>query len=195
MRKAFIAALFLAVCAATSFAQEEYKKGEIFVGYSANEVDTNGGFRPAGVNNREHFNGVNVEATGNLTRYVGIQGDFSFHQKDEHFTVAGANATLRTRLSQFMGGVKVQDNGTEVRFRPFAHALVGVAHASGDFTVPGTSASDTDNGLAVALGGGIDFRVHKNVDVRAIQLDYNPNRFNGETSNNFRIGVGLNFRF
>ena len=196
MRKAFFATLLLAACAATSFAQDaEYKKGEVFVGYSANEVDTNGAFSPTGDNDREHFNGINVEATHNLTRFFGIQGDFSYHQKDKDFNVAGTNVSLRARLSQFMGGVKVQDNADETRFRPFAHALVGVAHASGEFTAPGVSDSDSDNGLAVAIGGGIDFRVHPNVDVRAIQVDYNPNRFNGETDHNFRIGVGLNFRF
>src|SRR5438105_2624576 len=116
MRKAFIAALFIAVCASASFAQsKDYKKGEFFAGYSANEVDTQGTFSSTG---RDHFNGLNLEGTYNLTRYFGAQADFSYHQKSENFTFGTTTSTVTARLSQFMGGVKVQDNATESRLRP-----------------------------------------------------------------------------
>lgn len=198
MRKAILTALFLAVCSSAAFAQGEYKKGEVFVGYSANEVDTQGAFSTnPNDNGHDHFNGFNVEATGNFTRYVGVQGDFSFHQKEKDFNTAAGTINARARLSQFMGGVKVQDNATETHIRPFAHALVGVAHVSTDVnaTSIGVFTSDSDNGLAVAVGGGLDFRINDKFDVRAIQADYNPTRFNGETDHNLRLSFGVNFRF
>jgi opacity protein-like surface antigen len=192
-----MAALILVACAGVSFAQgEEYKKGEIFVGYSANQVDTNGAFDPSSNGDgRDNFNGINVEATGNLTRYFGIQGDFSYHQKEADFTVGTTTTNVKGKLTQFMGGVKVQDNALATRFRPFAHALVGVAHASADLRTPTVSASDSDNGLALALGGGVDVRATDSIDLRLVQVDYNPNRFNGETDHNVRLSFGVNFRF
>jgi opacity protein-like surface antigen len=196
MRKAFIAALFVVACAAVSFGQgTEYQKGEIYVGYSANFIDTDGAFSTNPNDERDRFDGVNVAGAANISRYFGLKADFSHHRKDGRFTVGTTTTDVRARLTQFMGGVKVQDNALETRFRPFAHALVGVAHASADLNTGTVSASDSDNGLALAFGGGLDIRVHKNVDIRAIQLDYNPNRFNGETDNNIRVGVGVNFRF
>jgi hypothetical protein len=198
MRKAFIAALFLVACAAVSFAQTpEFQKNEVYVGYSANEVDTQGAFSSnPNDTGRDHFNGFNVEATRNVSRYLGVQADYSFHQKSQDVPVGTATGNVRARLQQFMGGVKVQDNALDVRFRPFAHALVGVAHDSVDAIVPSIITTNTsDNGLALAIGGGLDIRATKHIDVRAIQLDYNPNRNNGDTDHNFRIGAGLNFRF
>jgi opacity protein-like surface antigen len=191
-----MALLVLVGCASVSFAQGEYKKGEIFVGYSANQVDTNGAFSPdPNDNGRDNFNGVNVEATGNLTRYFGVQGDFSYHRKEADFTFGTVTTNVKGQLTQFMGGVKVQDNATATRFRPFAHALVGVAHASSDLRTPTVSVSDDDNGLALALGGGLDVRATNSLDIRVVQVDYNPNRFNGETDNNIRLSFGVNFRF
>jgi opacity protein-like surface antigen len=198
MRKAFFAALFLAVCATASFAQStDYKKGELFVGYSANEVDDNGAFSTsASDTGRDHFNGVNVEGAYNLTRYFGAQADFSYHQKDRSFVFAGTTTNVTARLTQLMGGVKVQDNATASRLRPFAHALVGLAHASGEVNTTGIgSSTNSDNGLAIAVGGGLDFRVAKRVDVRAVQVDYNPVRISGDTAHNIRISTGLNFHF
>ncbi len=70
-----------------------------------------------------------------------------------------------------------------------------------------------DSGFAAAIGGGLDIHLSKRVDVRAIQVDYNPMRFDftdfgavgipgtptplGEpkrTLHNFRIGIGIVFR-
>ena len=200
MRKALFMALFFVFCAPLAFAQGDFQRGEFGIMYSNNRVDTQGAFTAAGVgNDREGFNGVNVDAGYNFSRYVGVKGDFSYHQKSQDFTIPGISGPVNVdvKLSQFMGGVKIQDNSTDTVVRPFAQLLVGVAHVEGDVTgnIIGGNVNDSDNGLAAAVGGGLDIRVHRNVDIRAIKVEYNPNRFNGETSNNIRLGVGLNFRF
>src|SRR5215216_874865 len=106
MRKAFMAVLFLAVCAGASFAQStEYQKGEIFVGYSANFVDTDGAFSTNPDDERDRFDGINVAGAYNVSRYFGIKGDFSYHQKDADFIVGTTSTSVRARLTQFMGGV------------------------------------------------------------------------------------------
>ena len=40
---------------------------------------------------------------------------------------------------------------------------------------------------------GIDFKVNKTVQIRAIQVDYNPLRIGGQTDHNLRIGAGIVF--
>lgn len=49
----------------------------------------------------------------------------------------------------------------------------------------------SDTGLAAALGGGLDIRLNKRLDLRAIQVDYNPTRLFGSTQHNIRIGIGI----
>jgi hypothetical protein len=50
-------------------------------------------------------------------------------------------------------------------------------------------------GPAFALGGGLDIRLTKRLELRAFQIDYNPSRIKEETFQNVRLGIGLNFRF
>jgi opacity protein-like surface antigen len=198
MRKAIFTALFVAACAAGAFAQgTDYRKGDLFVGYSANFVDTQGALSTdPNATGRDRFDGVNVEGTYNLARYFGAQADFSFHQKTTDFSdTTGVATSVRARLTQLLGGVKVQDNATDARLRPFAHALVGVAHGDARLDDAGIITTSSDNGLALALGGGLDIGVSKHWDVRAAQVDYNPIRSEGETQHNIRLSFGVNYRF
>jgi opacity protein-like surface antigen len=191
-------AAFIIACAAPfTFAQtsssDDYHKLDVGVLFSHNRVDT--GFDDPNqnfINDREGFNGVNAFVKGNVSRYVGLVGDYSFHRKS--FDITDGTTTLSTDvdLHTLMGGVEIKDNSTETKVKPFARALAGFQHARANFN--GVSGFDTsDNGFSAAIGGGVDFRVSPRVDIRAVQLEYNPTRFSGETSHNFRIGVGVIF--
>jgi opacity protein-like surface antigen len=198
MRKALFMALFFVFCAPLAFAQGEFQRGEFGIMYSNNRVDTGGAFNTNPTDtSRDGFNGVNIDAGYNFSRYVGAKVDFSYHKKSQDFNSTAGTLNVDAKLTQFMGGIKIQDNSMETRVRPFAQALLGVGRAevetSGTFTGAGFDQSET--GFAAAIGGGLDIRVHRNVDIRAIKIEYNPVRIEGETDNNIRIGVGLNFRF
>ncbi|HEX8633249.1 MAG TPA: outer membrane beta-barrel protein [Pyrinomonadaceae bacterium] len=204
MRKALFTALFFVFCAPLAFGQDDFQRGEFGVMFSHNRVDTDGAFS---VNpndtGRDGFHGVNVDAGYNFSRYVGAKADFSYHKKSQNFgslVPGGETVNVDGNLMQFMGGIKIQDNATETRVRPFAQALVGLGRVSVDVTgnttgLPATGLSQSETGLAAAIGGGLDIRVHRNVDFRAIKVEYNPVRVEGETGNNIRLGIGLNFRF
>ncbi|MDQ1610694.1 MAG: hypothetical protein QOG00_625, partial [Pyrinomonadaceae bacterium] len=139
----------------------------------------------------------------NFTRYVGAKADFSYHKKSRDFgplVPGGENVNVDGKLTQFMGGIKIQDNATATRVRPFAQALFGLGHATVDVTglttgLPNANFSESETGFAAAVGGGLDIRINRNIDFRAIKVEYNPVRLEGETSNNIRLGIGLNFRF
>jgi opacity protein-like surface antigen len=197
MRKAFFTALFFVFCAPLAFAQGDFQRGEFGVMFSHNRVDTDGAFSPD-INDtgRDGFHGVNIDAGYNFSRYVGAKADFSYHSKSTDFAVPGGNVSIDGKLTQFMGGIKIQDNSTETKVRPFAQALLGVGRVSIEANSPAFGVLDqNETGFAAAIGGGLDFRVHRNVDIRAIKIEYNPVRVEGETGNNIRLGVGLNFRF
>ncbi|MFL6257039.1 MAG: outer membrane beta-barrel protein [Pyrinomonadaceae bacterium] len=199
MRKIFMAALFIACTAPFTFAQtaDDYNKYDVGVLYSHNRQDV--GVDNSGTNfldEREGFHGIEVFAKGNLSRYVGLKGSYSFNRKSTNFN-GGTPATsfdADLDLHQLLGGVEFKDNAKETKVKPFAHVMAGVAHARSQVSGSTVSFTESDNGFAGVIGGGIDFKLGDRVDLRAVQFDYNPIRNGGETSNNFRIGIGLIFR-
>jgi hypothetical protein len=73
--------------------------------------------------------------------------------------------------------------------RPFAHALFGASLFRG-FTSdlrPSNNVYTFDDAtsFAMALGGGLDLRVSKRIDVRLIQFDYTPTFFRSGTAKQF----------
>ena len=197
MRKLFMAALLMAFASPLAFAQttgDDYNKYDIYAGFSHNRVQIGAGNEDPEFDDifdeREGFNGFELAVKGNVSRYVGIKGDYSFHRRNTDF----GDFDLEADIHNFLGGVEFKDNARETRVKPFAHILAGVAHGRvniDDFDDP---ISESDTGFSAAIGGGLDFRVSDRVDFRAIQFDYNPNRANGTTAHNFRIGVGVVFR-
>jgi hypothetical protein len=89
MKKTFFSLLAALLLASSSFAQADYSRGEVFIGYSHGLVDgstsrfvkTSNDFGDIGP---LKFPGVNVAGTYNISRYVGIRGDVSasFHGGD-----------------------------------------------------------------------------------------------------------------
>lgn len=202
MRKALFVTLFFVFCAPLALAQD-FKRGEIGAGYSANWVDSQGAFSTdPNADGRDLFHGFYVNGGYDFTRYVGFQAEVAHNRKTTDFSsVTGLPSQVRGRLTQGLFGIKLQDNATETKVRPFARALVGFGHASGDFTIGTTTGSDSDTGFAGAFGGGVGFRLSRSADF-VVSADYNPINLNDNTTlgsgsnwtNNFRVGVGVNFR-
>ena len=170
---------------------------------------------------RRNFNGVEGSVTRNVSKYVGLQGDVSGHFKSQAFVDVfnppGATQTLANeeRLWQFLGGIQIKNNQRDARVKPFARALVGFARYTNRqsqtidiFPAFNFVIEDRETSAALKLGGGLDVRVSKHVDIRVVQIDYNPVfagdrnpksvsgpfstvRFNGTTANNFTIGFGI----
>lgn len=212
MFKTMLIGLLILTCASVAAAQSnDYKKFEFFAGYSHNRIDTGIGDDDPDlrdiIDEREGFHGFNTSITGNVSRYVGLKFDFSGHFKSRTSPVGPIqNAVdLDSRLYNFLGGIQVKDNSSEKTFKPFAHALAGVAHARNNLNVsndvciaivPSPCPFDStlnETGFAAAFGGGLDIRASDRVDIRVIQVDYNPTRLFDSTQHNFRIGVGIVF--
>jgi hypothetical protein len=211
-------ALLVLLPAATARAQsaDDYNRFEVFGGFSHNRVDTGGvgnGTVFGGVEEHTGFHGFEASVVGNLSRYAGLKFDVSGHFKREanadfqicvDGTTGGVCFTPRAKatLYNFLGGVQFKDNASAARARPFAHLLVGAAHAKVTFDNSACVdalgfaclSDDSETGVAGAVGGGLDIRLSDRFDFRAVQLDYNPTRLGGETQHNFRVGIGVVFR-
>lgn len=192
MRKLLFSMIIMACAASFSFAQsDDYNKVDIYAGFSHARVDFGGDY--------EGFNGVEGAVTGNISRYIGLKGDYAFHRK--RFDI-GPSIDVDATTHTLVGGVQFKDNSKETKVKPFAHLMAGFAHAKAEVDPVACAAvlgvpcpvGDSDSGFAGVIGGGVDIKISPRVDFRAIQLDYNPTRLGGETQHNFRVGIGLVFR-
>jgi opacity protein-like surface antigen len=210
MKKCLFAIILSILIGGAAFGQDEYEKAEFFAGYSNNQVDSGAdasalfnGF----INRRESYHGVNTSAVVNLTRYFGLKADFSAAYNTKNFSLSvPQSGTLafdtNNSLYNFLGGIQIKDNSISKRFKPFAHALVGAGHGRtkvSNLSCPtGVSCAGivtgSETGLAGAFGGGLDIKLSDHVDLRVVQVDYNPIKFDGGVQQNIRIGIGFVFK-
>ncbi|MDQ2745932.1 MAG: outer membrane beta-barrel protein [Acidobacteriota bacterium] len=193
----FCLTLALSICAVAQNSGDEYNKNEFFVGYSNQQVDRG---------DYTTYHGFEGSYVRNVSRYFGIKGDFSAAYKNESFdvpsavfngtTIPGGRFESKNSVYNFLGGVQVKDNSSSARFKPFAHALAGIATNR----IKSSSSIATSNlrnftvnstGFAAAVGGGLDIKINDRFDFRAIQVDYNPVRSFRQFSNNVRFGIGI----
>ena len=233
---------FVSLSALPALAQSsgDYNKVEFYGGYSYNRVQPNTKSATAfgstfencssaatdilGKNfqtffcQRHGYNGFDTSIAYNFNRYFGVKANVTGHFKTIPFTdtfdgTAETN-TVTEHIYNFLGGVQMKDNSKTARFKPFAHALVGVARNSRKEVE--TSPIPLDNftnrskvtSFAMKLGGGLDVRLNRRFDLRLIEFDYNPiftrdyivsgNPFDvihtkAKTAHNFTIGFGIAF--
>jgi hypothetical protein len=167
------------------------------------------------------YNGVRASVTGNLNGYFGVKYDFSAHYNHVEedvpllFRAPGfpTHDDQSSSLYNYLGGVQVKDNSAERQLKPFGHLLFGGAttrrelRSSGctpvtvllgfdDMPVPVTledkcvNRDSSDTGSAGAVGG-LDVRMSDKLDLRAVQVDFNPTRLYRHDQPNLRFGVGL----
>jgi opacity protein-like surface antigen len=190
-------------------AQSSVNRVEFFGGYSHNRVDTtfvSDDFDES-FGGRVGTNGVNFSLTGNFSKYVGAKFDYAHHRKSETIDFDGFQFEEKYRNDTIMGGIQIKNNAKDgPRVKPFFHALAGISRQK--FAVT-ESTEDIDlsfsqSNFTFALGGGLDVRATKHLDIRVFQFDYNPTYFkdvefpeldnlviDGRLQNNFRFGFGI----
>jgi opacity protein-like surface antigen len=164
LRRLCLLAGLILVASISAHAQD---KVELFGGYSFMRVD-----------NSPSFNTNGWELSGNykFADWLGGVADF-----DGHYASPGG---LSTSLHTYLFGPQVS---WPARVSPFAHVLLGGAHAS--------AGGESDTSFAMAIGAGIDTRVLPGIYWRVIQGDYLRTRFFGQTQNNGRLSTGIVFKF
>ena len=195
MRRLVTLATLILVSTATALAQDDYKKFEFFGGYSALFVDNLAGDTgsPAVddvLGEKQTLRGFNLAAGYNFHKYFGAKFDYSLHLREDNFSRPLGSGTVDTTLQNFLGGIQVKNNSEDgPTFKPFGHALFGVAVQKLDVDSPDLPAvlgiSDfhtNETSFAMAFGGGLDIKLNDRLDVRVVQIDWNIiNRGDQET--------------
>jgi len=231
MRKTFLGAFLFSIMALTAtsaLAQDERYKFEFYGGYSY--MNLNRGFDPDEFDddfedfaaNRVNAHGIELGVNYNWSRYLGAKFVYTRHAHSQDIVESGPGQfKLEQKVGQFMGGIQIKDNRKDgAKLKPFAHILAGAAQQSfqgeGHFLVvnplrqAGTTGAEGEEVIAfdinstdftMSFGGGLDLRVHRNVDIRLIQVDWNPifrgdrdtqfGTFPGAMQNNIRVGFGV----
>ena len=177
----------LLISASPTLAQSnEYVKWEFFGGYSALHFDNLAGDTDsAAVNDvlgdRQTLRGFELAVTRNFHKYVGATFDYSLHLREDEFSRPAGSGTVDSTVQNFLGGITVKNNSHDgPRFKPFGHALFGVAVQKVDVDSPQLPAvfgiSDfhvNETSFAMAFGGGVDIKLNHRIDIRAVQIDWN----------------------
>ncbi len=175
---------FLSFFGAAAHAQET-PKVDIFAGYSyvRENPSTSGA-------NGFSLNGGSASLTYHVKDWISGVADFGAYHNG-NILGSGVDGTLST----YLFGPRVSYRSYK-RVTPFGEALFGVAHAGASLL--GTSTSQ--NAFAMALGGGVDYRLNSRFSLRPVQLDYLITRFpegttGNETQNNLRVSTGILLHF
>lgn len=177
----------LLICSSPTLAQSsDYVKWEFFGGYSALHFDNLAGDTDnAAVNDvlgdRQTLRGFELAVTRNFHKYVGATFDYSLHLREDEFSRPAGSGTVDSTVQNFLGGITVKNNSVDgPTFKPFGHALFGVAVQKVDVDSPQLPAvfgiSDfhvNETSFAMAFGGGVDIKLNHRLDIRAVQIDWN----------------------
>jgi opacity protein-like surface antigen len=186
MKRLLVLPTLILICATAAVAQDDYTKWEFFGGYSALQFDNLGGDtgNPAVddiLSGRNTLRGFELAVTRNFHRYVGAKFDYSLHLREDNFSRPAGSGTVDSTIQNFLGGIQIKNNDKDgPRFKPFAHALFGVAVQKVDVDSPQLVSifgiNDfhvNETSFAMAFGGGVDIRLNHRIDIRAGQIDWN----------------------
>jgi opacity protein-like surface antigen len=228
VKRFLLLAVLVVLIAPAALAQsDDYRKIEFFGGYSALSFDNLGGDTDNPdindlLSEKNTLRGFNLALTYNFGKYFGVKGDYSLHLREDNFSRPAGNGTIDTTVQNFLGGIQVKNNSKDGPwFKPFGHALFGVANQKIDVDSPQLPAvfgiNDfhvNETSFAMAFGGGIDIKLTDRIDVRAVQVDWNiikrgdqqlgivlvptplqtvgqPFVLPGTRQDNLRLGVGI----
>lgn len=123
----------------------------------------------------------------NLNRTIGLVGDLGGYD----------SGNVGRQTFSYMFGPRL--NWRMSRVVPYAQFLFGGAYEWG--VVNSTGISTTQNGFAMAAGGGVDVNITQHIAVKPIQIEYFMTQLPqlasnlNSAQNNLRYSAGLVFRF
>ncbi len=191
IRVTFATAVLMLLTGSFVVAQDSTSKVQVFGGYSLLHTDTGGlngplldsalGAPSGTFGVTTNFNGWNAEAQYNMKHWLGIVADFSGHYGAPLTASSGSGVSGLpdgSTYSVLFG--PVFSYHAKARITPFAHALFGFDRArlnestlSGlPSTSPAFSNAVSDTSFAMALGGGLDFKLTRHFAIRPGQVDY-----------------------
>ena len=151
-------------------------------------------FRPGDPFRNFNNQGGTGSFTVNASRWIGLTAELGGTNFSRDLTPIGGANSQGGGLITFLFGPRLNLRKFD-HFVPFGEALIGGAHAGSAMT-----GDRTQYTFALALGGGVDIVLWKNLAWRFAQIDYLMTNFAGPAlhvngQNNFRAATGLVLRF
>jgi opacity protein-like surface antigen len=164
---------------------------------------------------RRGFKGFDASVTYNFRRYFGIKADtlrlFKSDRTVDDFGTHVDTNKLTDRTWEALAGLQVKKNDKMARFKPFVQVLAGLARQTSHDVQTSTgpfnfTLDDRVTSFAMKVGGGVDLRVSKRIDLRLVEVNYNPIfarrrhvtgnadfdlTLAGKRADNITIGVGV----
>ena len=193
-----VVACFLFLPLAAAAQNHRPPRADLYTGISYSNISV------AGLGDRKNAIGWSADLTLNANRFFGVSFDFGGQydpkcpENDTQCFVEKilANEIQQYSAYQFMAGPRF--NVPTDRFNIFFHALVGgVRTRARIINVASRTATITTSGpnLAMAFGGGLEWKVADRFAVRLVQVDYIPVRESPTWRRNVRIQGGIVLRF
>lgn len=157
--------------------------------------------------NRSVVNAANLNGGGGsiavfLNPYIGLVADLQgYGSTTQHFRTNLGNFAASGNMFTYMGGIELTDR--REHFSPFGTLLFGGAHTNtyGNLAAAEglVGATRDNNGFAMAVGGGLDYRLGV-VGLRLGEFDYlltrlGNNIFGTSNQSSFRFQAGILFNF
>jgi opacity protein-like surface antigen len=176
-------------------ASAQIPSGNIFLGFSyerTNSTALSGSNLVTTTFSHPNLHGWEASFEGKVLPLVGIVGDVSGHYGSQSFVEVTPNGPQNINVTgheqEYLVGPRI--SVPVGKFTPFGELMVGVAHIH----TGGTAPSPSNTSFAYALGGGLDYRVFRPIALR-VEGDYLRTKFYSTRQNNFRLSVGVVFRF
>ena len=192
LKAAGIAAVLFAFA---GLASAQMPSGNVFLGFSyerTNSTAFSGSNLVTTTLSHPNLHGWEASFEGKVLPLVGIVGDVSGHYGSQSFVQVTPNGPQNINVTgheqEYLVGPRL--SVPVGKFTPFAELMVGAAHIHTGGTLP----SPSNTSFAYALGGGLDYRVFRPIALR-VEGDYLRTKFFNSRQNNFRLSVGVVFRF
>lgn len=162
---------------------------------SAVEIAVN--FEAARANTVSAYNfwmqGGGVQGAGKITQHWSAAADISgLHTGQMPHTGVGLD------LITAVFGPRYALTSSGGRFKVYGEAMGGAAHGSNSLFPNPNGATSSASGVAVLIGGGLDYRISPRVSLRMLDADWLRTALsNGTTTvqNSLRLGSGAAFHF
>jgi len=170
MRKFVLAVLLLLAFSLTAAAQDEYSKGEFFLGYSYLHIDTGS---DSGLSSSVPA-GFNLDGTYYPTKHFGLVADFQFHKKEfDDIFGQPISPGIDARVLSMHFGPRFKARSGKVE--PFVHALFGFTNLH--LSAEGISSTFSDTAFSMKLGGGLDVVASPHFAIRLGEFNYYYTKF------------------
>lgn len=165
-----VAVLVFGLCAIA--AAQDLPQAEVFGGWSTMVPGETGA-------PQDKINGWETGFTLNVNQYAAFAADFSGYYTGDDSP---------NNIHSFLLGPQINIRKTG-KFVPYFRALFGASH------VDNSDNLTNDNGLTMAVGGGLDYDASKLVSIRMFQLEYITSHFSGDWYPAARVSGGIVLKF